>query len=72
MLLDGRDVTGVPAHRRGVGLVFQDAALFPHRDVAGNVGFGPKVAGLPERERADARGARRSSSSASRAPSGVT
>jgi len=51
VLLDGRDVTGVPPHRRGVGLVFQDAALFPHRDVAGNVGFGPKVAGLSERER---------------------
>jgi thiamine transport system ATP-binding protein len=51
VLLGGRDVTGVPAHRRGVGLVFQDAALFPHRDVAGNVGFGPRVAGLPEGER---------------------
>jgi len=50
--LGGADVTGVPPHRRGVGLVFQDAALFPHRDVAGNVGFGPRVAGLPERERA--------------------
>jgi thiamine transport system ATP-binding protein len=51
VLLDGRDVTRVPAHRRGAGLVFQDAALFPHRDVAGNVGFGPRVAGLPEDER---------------------
>jgi thiamine transport system ATP-binding protein len=51
VLLGGRDVTRVPAHRRGVGLVFQDAALFPHRDVAGNVGFGPRVAGLPEDER---------------------
>lgn len=36
---DGRDITAVPAHRRGIGLVFQDALLFPHRDVAGNVGF---------------------------------
>jgi thiamine transport system ATP-binding protein len=51
VLLDGRDVTGVPAHRRRVGLVFQDAALFPHRDVAGNVGFGPRAAGLPHAER---------------------
>ena len=51
VLLDGRDVTGVPPHRRGIGLVFQDAVLFPHRDVAGNVGFGPRVAGLPEPER---------------------
>ena len=54
VLLDGRDVTDEPPHRRGIGLVFQDAALFPHRDVAGNVGFGPRVAGLPADER-DAR-----------------
>ena len=54
VLLDGTDVTHVPPHRRGIGLVFQDAALFPHRDVAGNVGFGPQVAGLPGSER-DAR-----------------
>ena len=52
VLLDGIDVTDVPPHRRGVGLVFQDAALFPHRDVAGNVGFGLRVAGLPGGERA--------------------
>ncbi len=38
--LAGRDVTDVPAHRRGVGLVFQDAVLFPHRDVGRNVAFG--------------------------------
>jgi thiamine transport system ATP-binding protein len=54
VLLDGADVTRVPPHRRGVGLVFQDAALFPHRDVGGNVGFGPRVGGLPGPER-DAR-----------------
>jgi thiamine transport system ATP-binding protein len=40
VVIDGTDVTGVPAHRRGVGLVFQDAVLFPHRDVAGNIAFG--------------------------------
>ena len=39
---DGADVTGVPAHRRGFGLVFQDPLLFPHRDVGANVGFGMK------------------------------
>jgi thiamine transport system ATP-binding protein len=53
VLVDGADVTRLPAHRRGIGLVFQDAALFPHRTVAENVGFGPKVAGLPRAERAD-------------------
>lgn len=34
------DVTDVPAERRGVGMVFQDGALFPHMDVATNVAFG--------------------------------
>jgi thiamine transport system ATP-binding protein len=51
VLLDGRDVTRLPPHRRNVGLVFQDAVLFPHRDVAGNVGFGPKVAGVGAADR---------------------
>jgi thiamine transport system ATP-binding protein len=45
---EGRDITGTPAHERGFGLMFQDYALFPHRDVAGNVGFGPRMQGWPE------------------------
>lgn len=36
----GEDVDGVPVHRRGFGLMFQGYALFPHLDVAGNIGFG--------------------------------
>ncbi|MFE9337018.1 ABC transporter ATP-binding protein [Streptomyces sp. NPDC007063] len=43
VLLSGQDQTGVPPHRRGVGLMFQDHQLFPQRDVAGNVGFGPRM-----------------------------
>jgi thiamine transport system ATP-binding protein len=48
--LDGRSLAGVPPHRRQIGLMFQDHALFPHRDVAGNVGFGPRMGGLDRRE----------------------
>ena len=51
---DGVDLSGVPVHRRGFGLVFQDGQLFPHRDVAGNVAFGLRMAGTPRAER-DAR-----------------
>ncbi|MCR1981995.1 ATP-binding cassette domain-containing protein, partial [Cellulosimicrobium cellulans] len=46
---DGRDLTGVPVHRRGFGLMFQEGQLFPHRDVAGNVAYG--IAGLSRAER---------------------
>ncbi|MBA2358401.1 MAG: ABC transporter ATP-binding protein [Actinobacteria bacterium] len=51
VLLDGRDVTAVPAHARGIGLMFQDGVLFPHRDVAGNVEFGLRIAGVPREQR---------------------
>ncbi len=47
VLLAGQDVTRTPPHRRGIGLMFQDHALFPHRDVAGNVAFGLRMAGVP-------------------------
>ncbi|MET7764104.1 ABC transporter ATP-binding protein [Streptomyces sp. NPDC005355] len=41
--LAGRDQGGVPTHRRGVGLMFQDHQLFPQRDVGGNVAFGLRM-----------------------------
>jgi thiamine transport system ATP-binding protein len=41
----GRDIARLPAHERGVGLMFQDYALFPHRDVGGNVAFGLRMQG---------------------------
>ncbi|MER6025557.1 ABC transporter ATP-binding protein [Streptomyces sp. NPDC001851] len=51
VLLDGRDQSGVPAHKRGVGLMFQDHQLFPQRDVGANVAFGPRMHGVAKRER---------------------
>ncbi|MET0865988.1 MAG: ABC transporter ATP-binding protein [Nakamurella sp.] len=43
---DGTELAGVPVHRRGFGLMFQDGVLFPHRDVAGNIAYGLQRAGL--------------------------
>jgi thiamine transport system ATP-binding protein len=47
---DGEDLARVPPHRRGFGLMFQDHALFPHRDVQGNVAFGLRMQRLPRAE----------------------
>ncbi|WP_055493462.1 ABC transporter ATP-binding protein [Streptomyces sp. TP-A0356] len=54
VFLDGRDLDGVPTHRRGVGLMFQDHQLFPQRDVGGNVAFGLRMHGAARAEQ-DAR-----------------
>jgi ABC-type Fe3+/spermidine/putrescine transport system ATPase subunit len=40
VFFEGRDITHLPAHERGVGFVFQNFALFPHLSVLKNVGFG--------------------------------
>ena len=47
------EITAMPPHRRGIGLVFQDHALFGHRDVRGNVGFGLRMRGDSRDEIAD-------------------
>ena len=53
IVLDGRDITDLPPNRRGLGIVFQSYALFPHMTVAQNVAFGLEMRGLP---RADCAG----------------
>jgi putative spermidine/putrescine transport system ATP-binding protein len=50
VVLDGRDLTGVPPHRRNIGMVFQNYALFPHMTVADNVGFPLESRRMPRRE----------------------
>jgi putative thiamine transport system ATP-binding protein len=54
VLLNGRDVTDVSPQRRGIGLLFQDAMLFPHLSIGGNLllGLHPEVRGRHVRRRA--------------------
>lgn len=51
--LDGRAITTTPAHRRSVGLVAQDGALFPHLNVTRNIAFGLDGSGMSSRGRKD-------------------
>ncbi|MFC6235439.1 ABC transporter ATP-binding protein, partial [Leucobacter soli] len=48
--LGGRDLASVPTHKRDIGVVFQNYALFPHMTVAQNVAFPLKMRGVPRRE----------------------
>jgi spermidine/putrescine transport system ATP-binding protein len=50
ILMDGKDITNVPANRRDTSIMFQDYALFPHKTILNNVGFGLKARGLPRSE----------------------
>ena len=51
ILLDGRDITNERPEKRGIGVVFQSYALFPHMTVAGNVGFGLEMRKVKRKER---------------------
>lgn len=48
--LDGRDVTGLEPNQRDVNTVFQNYALFPHMNVAENIGYGLKLKKVPKSE----------------------
>lgn len=53
LLFDGSDVNGVPAHRRNLGMLFQNYALFPHMSVAQNVAYPLKERRMGKQEIAD-------------------
>src|SRR5207248_5792545 len=50
ILIDGHNVVNVPPAKRGLSMVFQSYALYPHMSVRGNIAFGLKMAGLPRDE----------------------
>ncbi|MDM7458163.1 MAG: ABC transporter ATP-binding protein, partial [Paracoccus sp. (in: a-proteobacteria)] len=51
--LDGRPINQVPPHKRGIGMVFQNYALFPHMTVGENLSFPLEVRGMGKAERKD-------------------
>ena len=53
IVLNGKELRNVPANRRGLGIVFQNYALFPHMTAAQNVGFGLEMQGVSKAECAD-------------------
>jgi putative spermidine/putrescine transport system ATP-binding protein len=52
IFVDGKDITSTPVHRRNIGMLFQNYALFPHMSVAENVAFGLEARRLPRAETA--------------------
>jgi len=52
VIVNGRDVTALPPSQRGLAMVFQNYALFPHLKVADNIGFGLSVRKVPKAESA--------------------
>jgi ABC-type Fe3+/spermidine/putrescine transport system ATPase subunit len=51
IFLDGENAAALPPWKRGISLVFQDLALFPHLSVGGNVGYGPFLRGVKAAQR---------------------
>ncbi len=50
ILIDGKDMTEEAPSKRGLSMVFQSYALYPHMSVRGNISFGLKMAGMPKNE----------------------
>ncbi|MGF0540038.1 ABC transporter ATP-binding protein [Agrobacterium sp. ES01] len=53
VLFDGRDMTHIPTHERNFGMVFQALALFPHLDVADNIGYSFRYRVMDRKQRAE-------------------
>jgi putative spermidine/putrescine transport system ATP-binding protein len=53
IILDGEDITDVPASKRNIGMVFQQYSLFPNMNVEQNIAFGLKMKKLPQDEIAE-------------------
>lgn len=50
ILIDGADITGIPTHKRELGMVFQSLALFPHLSVADNISYALRIRGASKNE----------------------
>jgi len=51
IIINGEDITRMPAWKRNISVVFQDLALFPHLDTGGNIAYGLFIRGVPKKER---------------------
>ena len=56
MKIDGKLVNDLPSRDRGISMVFQSYALYPHMSVSDNLGFGLRISGVPKAEIARRRG----------------
>ncbi|MBO6824930.1 MAG: ABC transporter ATP-binding protein [Sneathiella sp.] len=52
ILIDGSDITGIPTHKRELGMVFQSLALFPHLTVAENISYALRIRGASKSDQA--------------------
>ncbi|TKB10691.1 ABC transporter ATP-binding protein [Desulforhopalus sp. IMCC35007] len=51
IIFDGRDIDPIPSHKRGFGMMFQEYALFPHKNVVENISFGLEMQNMPKTQR---------------------